>query len=135
MALWFHCTSESPIPKWSYHFHRPQVQFEYSWCLVRSGESADVRKGVNLLQEIYDKGSEEEKRDYIYYLALGYTKLKEYLKAKKFIDAILYKVGTIFRRAVVMKFNFVYQENLDVLRQIAYTGQNFHKIYNEGGMV
>jgi len=72
-----------PVPK--------QVQFEYAWCLVRSGDSADVRKGVILLQDIYSKGSEEEKRDYIYYLALGHTKLKEYQKAKKFIDAILYK--------------------------------------------
>jgi len=68
-----------------------QVQFEYAWCLVRSGESSDVRKGVVLLEDIYSKGSEEEKRDYIYYLALGYTKLKDYQKAKKFIDAILYK--------------------------------------------
>ena len=44
-----------------------------------------------LLEDIYSKGSEDEKRDYIYYLALGHTKLKDYQKAKKFIDAILYK--------------------------------------------
>ena len=69
----------------------PQVQFEYAWCLVRSDESSDVRKGVVLLEDLYTKGSEEEKRDYIYYLALGHTKLKDYQKAKKFIDAILYK--------------------------------------------
>jgi len=68
-----------------------QVQFEYAWCLVRSDESSDVRKGVVLLEDLYTKGSEEEKRDYIYYLALGHTKLKDYQKAKKFIDAILYK--------------------------------------------
>jgi len=68
-----------------------QVQFEYAWCLVRSAQSSDVRKGVVLLEDIYAKGNEEEKRDYIYYLALGHTKLKDYQKAKKFIDAILYK--------------------------------------------
>lgn len=68
-----------------------QVQFEYSWCLVRSGASSDVRKGVVLLEDLYRKGTEEEKRDYIYYLALGHTKLKDYPKAKKFIDAILTK--------------------------------------------
>lgn len=50
-----------------------------------------MRKGVVLLEDIYSKGSEDEKRDYIYYLALGHTKLKDYQKAKKFIDAILYK--------------------------------------------
>ena len=59
--------------------------------MVRSDESSDVRKGVVLLEDLYTKGSEEEKRDYIYYLALGHTKLKDYQKAKKFIDAILYK--------------------------------------------
>ena len=68
-----------------------QVQFEYAWCLVRSAQSSDVRKGVVLLEDIYSKGNEEEKRDYIYYLALGHTKLKDYQKARKFIDAILYK--------------------------------------------
>ena len=58
---------------------------------MRSAQSSDVRKGVVLLEDMYSRGSEEEKRDYIYYLALGYTKLKDYQKAKKFIDAILYK--------------------------------------------
>jgi len=72
-----------PVPK--------QVQFEYAWVLVRSAVSSDVRKAVVLLEDVYSKGSEEEKRDYVYYLALGYTKLKDYQKAKKFIDAILYK--------------------------------------------
>ncbi|CAF4582781.1 unnamed protein product, partial [Rotaria magnacalcarata] len=57
---------------------------------------ADVRSGLQLLRELYDSTrSDDAKRDYLYYLALGKNhslanaRLNEYEVALKFLDAIL----------------------------------------------
>jgi len=65
------------------------TQFEYAWCLVRSKYSADIRKGIMLLEELFNNRDEENKRDYLYYLAIGNTKLKEYTTARKYVRALL----------------------------------------------
>ena len=64
-------------------------QFEYSWCLVRSRYPADIRKGIILLEDLFQNPDETNKRDYLYYLAIGNTKLKEYATALKYIRALL----------------------------------------------
>lgn len=81
-----------------------EAQFEYAWCLVRSKYPADIRKGIILLEDLFqvafprcdnilmllsNVGACDEphqiffqnrdnsnKRDYLYYLAIGNTKLK-----------------------------------------------------------
>ena len=81
-----------------------EAQFEYAWCLVRSKYPADIRKGIILLEDLFqvafprcdnilmllsNVGARDEphqiffqnrdnsnKRDYLYYLAIGNTKLK-----------------------------------------------------------
>ncbi|XP_062930045.1 mitochondrial fission 1 protein [Mobula hypostoma] len=65
------------------------TQFEYAWCLIRSKYSSDVVKGVAILEELYPDSSKEEQRDYIFYLAVGNYRLKEYEKALKFIRSML----------------------------------------------
>jgi len=64
-------------------------KFEYSWCLVRSRYPADIRKGVSLLEDLFQNREETNKRDHLYYLAVGNTKLKEYSTALKYIRALL----------------------------------------------
>ena len=32
------------------------AQFEYAWCLVRSKYPADIRKGILLLEDLYQVG-------------------------------------------------------------------------------
>jgi len=66
-----------------------EAQFEYSWCLVRSRYPADVRKGIILLEDLFQNRDNSNKRDYLYYLAIGNTKLKEYATALKYIRALL----------------------------------------------
>ncbi|XP_044750976.1 mitochondrial fission 1 protein [Coccinella septempunctata] len=66
----------------------PKVQFEYAWCLVRSKYSADISKGIILLEELYNTHP-EGKRDYLYYLAVGNARLKEFSKALKYCSAFL----------------------------------------------
>ncbi|KAF7988999.1 hypothetical protein HCN44_007309 [Aphidius gifuensis] len=65
-----------------------QVQFEYSWCLVRSKYPADIRKGIYLLEDLC-KNHAATKRDCIYYLAIGNARIKEYNKALKYVKAFL----------------------------------------------
>ncbi|KAK9873679.1 hypothetical protein WA026_023617 [Henosepilachna vigintioctopunctata] len=65
-----------------------KAQFEYAWCLVRSKYSADIRKGINLLEDLYNT-NQEGHRDYLYYLALGTARLKEYSKSLNFCSAFL----------------------------------------------
>ncbi|XP_045471284.1 mitochondrial fission 1 protein [Harmonia axyridis] len=78
----------------TYHKHlhennvTPKVQFEYAWCLVRSKYSADISKGVILLEELFETHP-EGKRDYLYYLIIGYARLKQSNKALKYCSAFL----------------------------------------------
>ena len=49
-----------------------QNKFSFAYCLVRSKVKADVRFGLALLKELYDSTSKDsDKRDYLFYLALG----------------------------------------------------------------
>ncbi|CAN8020853.1 unnamed protein product [Ixodes persulcatus] len=67
----------------------PKTQFEYAWCLVRSRYPADIRRGVMLMEDLFHHGDTQARRDYLFYLAVGTTKLKEYSQALKFIKAFL----------------------------------------------
>ncbi|CAG0885490.1 unnamed protein product [Darwinula stevensoni] len=66
-----------------------QTQWEYAFCLVRSPYAADIRKGCILLEDLYSRGDGPTRRDYIYYLAVGNAKLKEYKDALKYVQALL----------------------------------------------
>ncbi|CAF2701338.1 unnamed protein product [Rotaria sp. Silwood2] len=68
-----------------------QNKFSFAYCLVRSKVKAEIRYGLQLLKELYDSTrQDEDKRDYLFYLALGNARLNEYETALKFIDAILH---------------------------------------------
>lgn len=55
---------------------------------MRSKYPADIQKGIILLEELY-KTHEEGQRDYLYYLAIGNARLKEYSKALNYIRSFL----------------------------------------------
>ncbi|KYN08089.1 Mitochondrial fission 1 protein, partial [Cyphomyrmex costatus] len=65
-----------------------KAQFEYAWCLVRSKYSADIRKGILLLEDLYNN-HDTERRDCLYYLAIGNARIKEYSKALSYVRAFL----------------------------------------------
>ncbi|XP_023020699.1 mitochondrial fission 1 protein [Leptinotarsa decemlineata] len=66
----------------------PKAQFDYAWCLVRSKYPADIQKGIVLFEELY-RTHEEGQRDYMYYLAIGNARLKEYNKALNYVRMFL----------------------------------------------
>ncbi|XP_076651506.1 mitochondrial fission 1 protein [Halictus rubicundus] len=70
-------------------FVTQKAQFEYAWCLVRSKYPADIRKGIILMEDLYNNHSETERRDCLYYLAIGNARIKEYTKALQYVRAFL----------------------------------------------
>ncbi|XP_050539323.1 mitochondrial fission 1 protein isoform X2 [Daktulosphaira vitifoliae] len=68
------------------------TKFHYAWCLVRSNYPADIRKGLILLEQLikHEANDEDAKRNYLYYLALGNSRIKEYSTALQFIKAFLH---------------------------------------------
>ncbi|XP_058120866.1 mitochondrial fission 1 protein [Anopheles ziemanni] len=64
------------------------TQFEYAWCMVRSDLASDMKTGLVLLEDLYVKHP-EGRRDYLYYMAIGHTRLKDYSEALKHAQAFL----------------------------------------------
>ncbi|KAK2863067.1 hypothetical protein Q5P01_002600 [Channa striata] len=65
------------------------TKFEYAWCLIRSKYSDDIKKGIALLEELVQKASKDDSRDFLFYLAVANYRLKEYEKALKYIRTLL----------------------------------------------
>ena len=65
------------------------TKFEYAWCLVRSHYSDDWKTGCRYLEELYEKGDDHARRDYLYYMAVAQLKLKNYNAALSYCDIIL----------------------------------------------
>ncbi|KAF7281495.1 mitochondrial fission 1 protein [Rhynchophorus ferrugineus] len=65
-----------------------KAQFDYAWCLVRSKYPADIQKGIMLLEDLYTT-NEPGQRDYIFYLAVGNARLKDYSKALGYARSFL----------------------------------------------
>lgn len=65
-----------------------KTQFDYAWCLIRSRYASDIHKGIVLFEELSERNP-EDKRDYIYYLAIGYCRVKNYETAQRYVKAFL----------------------------------------------
>ncbi|XP_052895071.1 mitochondrial fission 1 protein [Anopheles moucheti] len=64
------------------------TQFEYAYCMVRSDFASDMKTGLVLLEDLFVRHP-EGRRDYLYYMAIGHTRLKEYSEAMKHAQAFL----------------------------------------------
>lgn len=56
--------------------------------MVRSKYPSDIKRGINHLEDLCSKNP-EDKRDYIFYLAFGHTRLKDNTIALRYCDAFL----------------------------------------------
>ncbi|XP_033637327.1 mitochondrial fission 1 protein-like [Asterias rubens] len=65
-----------------------RTQFNYAWCLIRSRYTNDQKKGVALLEELLHGGNPQVRRDYLFYLGVGYYRLKDYTKALKYVQGL-----------------------------------------------
>jgi len=63
--------------------------FAYAHGLIRSN-AKNKRIGIQLLNDLRQRSSEDDaKRDYVYYLAIAHTRLKEYDRAMQYVNALL----------------------------------------------
>lgn len=65
-----------------------KTQFEYAWCLIRSKYGADINNGIKIFEGLC-KDNPEDKRDYIYYLAIAYCRIKDFPTSQKYVKAFL----------------------------------------------
>lgn len=54
------------------------AKFHYAHSLLRSKHSQDMMYGISLLEELYYQGNQTTRRDYLYYISIGHTRLKKY---------------------------------------------------------
>lgn len=54
------------------------ARFQYAYALIRSTHSQDILHGINILENLYYDGDQSARRDYLYYIAIGHTRLKKY---------------------------------------------------------
>ncbi|KAH7702778.1 fis1-related protein [Aphelenchoides avenae] len=63
--------------------------FSYAHALIKSHKD-DVKTGIYLLEGLLKRDTEDiPKRDYVYYLAVAHTRLKEYDRAIEYIELLL----------------------------------------------
>uniref|UniRef100_A0A0N4ZKQ7 Mitochondrial fission 1 protein n=1 Tax=Parastrongyloides trichosuri TaxID=131310 RepID=A0A0N4ZKQ7_PARTI len=109
-----HIIDEKISPENLQHFRRlymneamagevsPNTQFSYAHALLKSTKN-DVKDGITLLEEFLKRNEESiPKRDIVYYLAVGYTKLTDYDKALMYVDHLL-SVEENNRQAIELK--------------------------------
>ncbi|ORX92337.1 mitochondrial fission 1 protein [Basidiobolus meristosporus CBS 931.73] len=65
-----------------------QTRFNLAWGLLRSKRKADQKEAIGLFTEMYNH-EEERRLECLYYLALGYYKLGNYLEARGFCQHLL----------------------------------------------
>jgi len=66
-----------------------QTRFEYALALIRSRYTTDILRGVHEFEDLCSTGEPNARRDYLFYLALANTKLKEYTRARDCIKKFL----------------------------------------------
>uniref|UniRef100_A0A2P2HXP0 Mitochondrial fission 1 protein n=2 Tax=Hirondellea gigas TaxID=1518452 RepID=A0A2P2HXP0_9CRUS len=65
------------------------TKFNYSCFLIQSRYPGDVKRGISLLEELYQSPEESGKRDYVYFLAVGNARLHEYRLALQYLNGLL----------------------------------------------
>ncbi|XP_074599690.1 mitochondrial fission 1 protein [Brevipalpus obovatus] len=66
-----------------------KTRFEYAWALIRSKFKGDVRRGIDILEELAADEKSRDKRDFLYYLAVANTKIGEYDRALDLVNKFL----------------------------------------------
>lgn len=64
--------------------------FQYAAGLLKSRHTTDIKHGINLLENLYYNGDQSSRRDYLYYIAIGHTRLKQYNLALDCVDHFLH---------------------------------------------
>lgn len=64
------------------------ARFQYAYGLLKSTHNQDINHGISLFENLY-YDDQSARRDYLYYLAIGQTRLKNYKKALDNVEYFL----------------------------------------------
>ncbi|XP_065062122.1 mitochondrial fission 1 protein-like [Rhopilema esculentum] len=95
------------------------IQFQYGMCLIKSKYRNDIRKGIELFQDLCTRGCDQ--RDFLFFLALGYYKLGQWEPAMKCIQRLL-NIEPNNHQAIEMKELINKKMNKDGLMGVAIAG-------------
>lgn len=74
-----------------------------SWALVHSRRSADVQRGIAMLETSLDNdGGPLQRREILYLLAVGHYRAEDYARSRRYIDQAL-QIAPDFRQALTLK--------------------------------
>lgn len=65
------------------------ARFQYAYALLRSKHTQDIKHGISILEALYYNGDQNSRRDYLYYIAVGQTRLKQYNLALDCVEHFL----------------------------------------------
>lgn len=65
------------------------ARFQYAYALLKSKHKEEIPKGIEILEHLYDTGDRNSRRDYLYYVAIGHTRLGQYQQALDCINSFL----------------------------------------------
>jgi len=65
------------------------ASFRYAYALIKSQHHPQISDGIMLMEELYRSGDQSAKRDYLYYVAIGHTRLKRYEPALDCVNLFL----------------------------------------------
>lgn len=66
-----------------------QSRFNYAYALLRSSHEQDIQKGITMFENLYQAGDSSTRRDSVYYVAIGHTRLKKYKLALDCVETFL----------------------------------------------
>lgn len=66
-----------------------QARFNYAYALLKSKHERDIEKGISMLENLYQAGDLSTRRDSLYYVAIGHTRLKKYQLALDCVNTFL----------------------------------------------
>lgn len=65
-----------------------QARFSYAYALIKSRHKADKKRGIQLLESLF-QADQSSRRDYLYYVAIGHTRLGNYPQALDCVNNFL----------------------------------------------
>ena len=61
----------------------------YAWCMIRTQNRDMIRLGIQLMNQLYKEAAPHNQRESLFYLAVGYARLKEWDKSLELLNQML----------------------------------------------
>lgn len=98
-----------------------QARFNYAYALLKSKHEKDIERGICILENLYQAGDTSTRRDTLYYVAIGHTRLKKYQLALDCVNTFL-KYEPENRQALQLRTEIKHRLTNDGIKGFAIAG-------------